>query len=148
MKPSDSKGFWGSVRLTHQSVSEESGSYKAHTSIHTSETDLIRHAYVRMAQTLRTLWKTIPTASGKGFKRGPKHISVTLCTLEGEYGLTDSGQPKGKRWACKTCLGFAPSVWSDGVAPSREEQEQEWADWMADSRSREVRYDLIGSDAR
>lgn len=130
MKSSSTKGFWGSVGATHPKCGEEWGSYKGHTSTHTSENDHIRDAYIRIARHLRTLWRSIPTGTG-GHRQGPKYIAVTLCVDENEYGLTDSSRTKGKRWACNTCFGFAPSVWSEGEAPDREEQEQEWADWAA-----------------
>ena len=45
MKPSDSKGFWGSVRPHTTRVSEEKDSYKAHTFSHTSEIDPKRNAW-------------------------------------------------------------------------------------------------------
>ena len=129
MKPSDSKGFWGSVSPHTLPVSEEKDSYRGHTSLTRSNSSLL-DAYKSVIVYSRALWIQVPTATGKPSK-GPRFYAVTLCEYEEEYGVTSSKQTAGRRWACNTCYSFAPSVWSDGPIPEREEQEQEWADWAA-----------------
>jgi len=132
-KSSNSKGFWGGVTVTPQGVTEEIDSYKAHTFLtHPVEgaSDPLVEAYISFAQRIRAYRTSIPTAAGNPSK-GPRYYAVTMCEKENEPGLTDSSQPKGRRWACNTCFSFAPCVWTDGPTPEREEQEQEWADWAA-----------------
>lgn len=129
-KPSDSKGFWEGVTVTPQGVTEGNRSLEVTPFVTPPEIDPTRHAYKSMAKFIRSMHERILTPTGRP-KKGPKFIAVTLCAEENEYGLTDARQTKGKRFACKTCFSFAPTIWSDGEAPSREEQEQEWADWAA-----------------
>ena len=126
MKPSESKGFWGSVVDHTSSVGEEMSSYKGST----PATHSLLDAYKTVVQYSRNLWHQVPTPTGRPSK-GPRFIAVTLCEHEGEYGVTSSKQTAGRRWACNTCYSFAPCVWADGPVPDPEEQEQEWADWAA-----------------
>lgn len=134
-KPSDTKGFWQSVTRHASSVTEISGDLRVTGSVTLSDSEVpdpLRDAYISIAESIRALWKSIPTASG-GRKQGPRFIGVTLCADESEYGLTDSGQPADKRFTCKTCFGFAPTVWTDAPdkTPTRDEQEDVWAAFAA-----------------
>lgn len=129
MKPSDTKGFWGSVSPHTLPVSEEKDSYRGHTFLTRSKSPLV-DAYISIAQSIRNEYQRVPTPAGNPSK-GPKFISVTMCEYENEPGLTSSKQTKGRRWACNTCFSLCVPVWSDGPVPEREEIEQEWADWAA-----------------
>lgn len=122
-KSSDTKGFWEAVACNRPPVAAERSFLSATGSCNSP----LRDAYIGVAKSIRNMWRDIPG------KRGPGYIAVTLCADENEYGLTDSSGERGvgRRWACNTCYGFAPSVWADGQVPTRENQEQEWADWAA-----------------
>ncbi len=89
-------------------------------------------AYKRIVRNLRTEWLRVPTLSGKP-KKGPRFYAITRCTEEpgDQLGIVSSGNPKGKRWACKTCAGFVEPVWSDGPLPDIEDIREEYHDWVA-----------------
>jgi hypothetical protein len=123
---SNTKGFWEGVAATPPGVAGNGDTYRQHP----SATPPLFDAYKGVAQHIRTLFQRVPTDTGRPSK-SPTFICITLCEVEGEYGITSTRTPPGERWACKTCFSFAPSVWSDGPAPHRKNQEQEWASWVA-----------------
>ena len=78
---------------------------------------------------LRLTWKSCLTPTGRR-KFGPKFYAITRCDDDGLIGMTSAKQSKGKRWACKTCLGFAAPIWSDtDDCPSVDEALHEYTEW-------------------
>ena len=132
---SDTKGFWGGVAATPHGVAGEELSLRA-TPLATPP---LLHQYREVISSLRAIYIAIPRKSGRASK-GPKFLAVAECQEEGTgaYGIVGSNETKGKRWACKTCLGYMKPVWSDGPLPDDEAIEQEYADWMAHG-NREVK---------
>ena len=135
---SDTKGFWGSVAATSHPVAEKteiSSISKSNTSCNAS----LLAQYREVIDYLRAVYLSIPRKSGRASK-GPKFFAVAYCEEEGTgaLGIVGSNETKGKRWACKTCLGYMRAVWSDGPLPESEDIEQEYADWMAKG-NREVK---------
>jgi hypothetical protein len=88
---------------------------------------------------LRNEWLRCPTPSGRP-KKGPRFYAIAVCSVERGFqpGIVGSNNVKGKRWACKTCLGFMEPIWADGPLPDIEDIREEWADWMAKD-GREIR---------
>ena len=96
------------------------------------EDDALLSQYLEAVKLIRHLYLCVPTKSGRP-SRGPRYIAVTVCTNEEgrQLGITSSKHPKGARWACSTCLGYANPIWADGPLPDEEDRREEWADWMA-----------------
>lgn len=85
--------------------------------------------YQAVIENLRLTWKSCLTATGRR-QRGPTWYAITRCDDDGNLGMTSIKQPKGKRWACKTCVGFAAPIWSDNKkCPSVDEALHEYTDW-------------------
>ncbi len=134
MKSSDTKGFWGSVTVTHPLVTDKAHVLESHIPSHIENQPLL-DAYKSVIQYTRNQYLRVPTKSGRPSK-GPRYLCVTKCTEENELGITGSHITKAKRWVCKTCLGLCVPVWSDGPTPDREEMEQDYADYMANRKMR------------
>ena len=97
-------------------------------------------AYRGVITRLRTDWLRVPTPSGNP-SPGPHWYAIGRCTEEDgdQLGIIGSNDVVGKRWACKTCLGFMEPLWSDGrPLPDVEDIREEYADWMVKGE-REVR---------
>jgi hypothetical protein len=97
-------------------------------------------AYKALVAKLRSEWLHVPTDAGNP-SPGPLWYAIGRCTEEegDQLGVIGSNNVPGKRWACKTCLGFMEPVWSDGrPLPDTEVLREEWADWMAEGE-RKVR---------
>ena len=92
------------------------------------------------------------TYAGIKNKRGPTYFALTLCDNEEEVGLTSSKNPKGKRWACKTCFHFAGPIWTDreGKCPSTEEALTEYGEWIGkdNNAKKPWRKDINDNDVR
>ena len=110
---------------------------------HVSQSHNLLAQYQASVQYIRNLHLSVPTKSGNP-KRGPNFIAIGRCSEErGEQlGLIASNETKGKRWACKTCLGFMEPVWADGPLPDTEDIRNEYHDWMAKG-GRSVRTALL-----
>lgn len=100
--------------------------------------------YKSSVQLIRTLYLNVPTRSGRP-SRGPRYIAITRCTRErdGPLGLTTSKMTKGQRWACNTCMGLVLPVWADGPLPDEEDIKDEYHEWMAKGRKRNVRTEFL-----
>jgi hypothetical protein len=89
--------------------------------------------YKHLIAYLRNVWKSCLTDTGRR-QRGPTWYAITRCDDDGNIGLTSiKTTPAGKRWACKTCVGFAPPIWTDNEkkCPSEDEALHEYAGWVS-----------------
>ena len=79
---------------------------------------------------LRNTWRSCLTPTGRR-KFGPAYYAITKCDDTGCIGMTSAKHPKGKRWACKTCVGFAAPIWSDvpDACPTTDEALHEYTEW-------------------
>ena len=87
-------------------------------------------SYQGTIEYLRRTWKSCLTATGRR-QRGPTWYAIVRCDDDGALGMTSIKHPKGKRWACKTCMGFAQPIWSDNEdkCPSEDEALHEYTEW-------------------
>lgn len=94
-----------------------------------SEEALIEE-YKALIGSLRNTWRSCLTATGRR-QQGPGYYAITRCDDDGNIGMTSAKATKGKRWACKTCVGFAPPIWTDNEkkCPSEDEALHEYTDW-------------------
>ena len=82
---------------------------------------------------LREQWSRVLTPTGQT-KFGPSWYAVTLCDDCGLRGFTDIAQGSGKRFACKTCYGFAEPVAWEGKEKffmATDEALDEYGKWRA-----------------
>ena len=97
----------------------------------TPDEDIQVALYQRLIAHLRTVWKSCLTEAGRR-QRGPTWYAITRCDDDGNIGMTSiKVTPAGKRWMCKTCVGFAAPIWTDNEkkCPSTDEALHEYSEW-------------------
>ena len=133
MKPSDSKGFWGTVAATQLQSNDISKSNSAATLPQSQllPPELLEQ-FRAVVATLRHIRLGITTKSGRR-STAPKWYAISAC-VDPECGgaqVVQSGRAVGQRWSCVTCNGLSLCAWTDGVAPDEEAIREEFAAWQA-----------------